>query len=271
MSVYNVDGTEISTVYDISGNNLNQAYDIDGQELLTNGIMVMTFNVQRWWGINADTTIMNSIFNAYKPLICGVQETGTDGTLNYVGTQFQSGIAMQDIPNKPALLFNVPYINYSDVAYTTQGYETRGYQKCYVTLQGQTVAIFNTHMQDSQPTVRAGQAAQLLADMNNEDYCIVFGDFNTVAMSVTDADYINVEKPFIDAGYNMANWASGFTDTWFDGTTVAGSSEKYALDNIITSPNISIEEVFFDQRKIEAQTGLVIDHIPVAARLLIGE
>ena len=40
-------------------------------------------------------------------------------------------------------------------------------------------------------------------------------------------------------------------------------------DNIITSPNIRIDRAFVDRAKIEADTGKVIDHLPLVTYLTI--
>lgn len=275
MSIFDYEGTPISQAYDVDGNPISQAYDIDGNEVMTNGVNIMTFNVQRWGGINGNTTIMNNIFNAYQPILfCGVQETGTDGTLNYIPSQFQSGKAMEcNVPNKTAILVNTVYSNYSDAAFNRQGVsEARGYQKCYITINGKSVAFFNVHLAPYEKNVRIAQAMELLDMMENETYCIATGDFNFAGTSFTDEEYINLAKPFVDAGYNMANWTSetGLVNTWFSGATVDGSSEKYPCDNIIVSPNITINHIYYDQRKIEAGTGQDLDHIPVIVNVSVN-
>lgn len=273
MPIYAIDGTSLSDAYDIDGIHLSQAYDINGDELLTNTVCVMTFNIQRWSGINAYTSIMNSIFNAYQPILyCGIQETGSNGVLEYIGTQFQTGIAMSGIPNRPAFLFNTSYSNHTQGIYENQGAETRGWQKCSIVVNGKTISLYNTHLQNDAPSVRIPQALELLDMLKNEEYFICTGDFNFGGKSFSDQQYITMVQPFIDEGFNMANWTSetGLVNTWFNGATVESSTQKYATDNIITSPNISIDEIIYDQRKITAQTGLEIDHIPIVAYLTVN-
>lgn len=275
MPVYDVNGNQLNTVYGVNGTALGQAYDIDGNPLIDDGsVNVMTFNICRWRDINANATIMNSIFNAYKPILfCGIQEAGSDGTMNYIGTQFQSGKAMEcNVPNKTAILFNTSYTDYSDAVYTNQSAgEARGYQKCYVTVGGKRIAIFNTHLEPDIANTRIAQAMELLALMENENYCIAVGDFNFIATSVSDTEYTGLAQPFITAGYNMANWTqeTGLVNTWFSGSTVAGSETKYPTDNIITSSNITINSITYDQRKIDANTGQWIDHIPIVVNLTV--
>lgn len=271
MSIFDINGNQVTSLYDANGDSLSQAYDINGTSVFQNNkLTVMTFNVQRWGGINANTSIMNSIFSAYRPLVCGVQETGSNGTLNYVGTQFQSGRAMTTLPNNPAFLFNTSYSDYEDAQYTTQGNETRGYQKCYITVNDKNIAVFNTHL-ETKGSAATAQMRELFELLQEETYFIALGDFNVECHSTQDAEYTNVVKQFIDAGYNLSNWTTetGFVDTWFNGSTVAGSTWVCPCDNVITSSNISIDNIYYDQRKIEAETELTIDHIPVVAYLTV--
>lgn len=271
MSVYDINEIPLDTVYDINGTSLEQAYNIIGEPLLDDGTAnVMTFNIQRWEGINSNVTLMNSIFNAYQPiLVCSIQETGSNGTLNYVGTQFQTGKAMESssIPNKTAFLFNTSYTDYSEVVYSTNSGETRGYQKCFVSINGKSVALYNTHLEPYNASIRTAQMTELLADIAQENYFIAMGDYNFIPN-----DYNAIAKPCVDAGYNLANWTSvnDLVLTWFNGTTVDGSTEKYPHDNIIVSSNITINSVTYDQRKITAQTGQIIDHIPIIVNLTVN-
>ena len=57
-------------------------------------------------------------------------------------------------------------------------------------------------------------------------------------------------------------------NTWTSGTT-ADHSSWCPSDNIITSPNIRIDRAFVDRAKIEADTGKVIDHLPLITYLTI--
>lgn len=272
MSVYSVDGESLQNVYEVSGESLSQAYNINGDPMLGPSIfVVMEFNIQWWEGINANTSIMNSIFSAYTPHICGIQETGQSGTLKYIGTQFQEGKAMTGLVNNPAFLFNVPYSDYGQGVYTSQGNETRGWQKCNVVIDGKTVAVYNTHLENDIRSARIAQAMEMLDMLKNEEYFICIGDFNFGGTSYSSEQYIAIAEPFIEEGFNLANWTTdtGIVNTWFNGTTVDGSTQKYATDNIITSSNILINDVVYDQRKIEAETGLVIDHIPTVVWLTI--
>lgn len=273
--VYDVNGDQLNELYGKDGTSLDNAYDVDGNPVFHNNtLVVMSFNIARWRGANSDTTLMNNIFSTYKPMVCGVQETGANGELKYIGTQFESGRAMaNEVTNKCGYLFNIAYTDYSDNLYETQGGEVRGYQKCYIRIDGKNIALFNTHLAaySQYRSTRIAQAMELLEEMQNEQYCIAVGDFNMGAATYEDYEYIYMAKPYVDAGFNMANWKTGLIDTWFDGSTVEGSTSKHPTDNIIASPNIDIDLVVVDESKLAvcATTGQEIDHLPIVAHLTV--
>ena len=79
-------------------------------------------------------------------------------------------------------------------------------------------------------------------------------------------------KPFVDAGYNVANCTSdsGFIGTYTSGNTA--SSTFWPNDNIITSANLEIDNFIVDTSKIDVaeQTSQTIDHLPLIAYLTIN-
>ena len=87
------------------------------------------------------------------------------------------------------------------------------------------------------------------------------------------SDYIGIFKPFVDAGYNLANSTTekGFTKTWTTSATATSTAEMtYPCDNIITSSNIDINSVVFDDTKFSYLNGQSIDHIPLIAEVTIS-
>lgn len=68
MSVYNIDGNEITTVYDINGNILSQAYDINGNELLSISPDVPEPTANSWYisqiGYDVDKPKVATLVNA---------------------------------------------------------------------------------------------------------------------------------------------------------------------------------------------------------------
>ena len=270
MPIYDINGNALQSAYDINGDAIQTAYDINGNAIPLQSpiesLKVMTFNVQGWTGINADVTLMQSIFTAHDPDIIGFQEgniANAPSTLpakaNYTN---YSGIA-----SKTALS------NVSETTYATQGHETRKYSKGYYPLpNGKQLAIFNTHIEVPSWSYEAflAQHEELLTAALQEEYFVLLGDFNCSFKAKTDSQYEDVMPQYLEANCRMANWKDKIVFTWFGGTTVAGSGTNIEpCDNIITSSNVILSGVAFDQRKIDADANLTIDHIPVVAEILI--
>ena len=78
-------------------------------------------------------------------------------------------------------------------------------------------------------------------------------------------------KPFIDAGYNVANCSDqhGFIDTWTNGKDTTGT--WYPHDNIITSADFTMSNVRRDTTKITeaAIQDKIIDHVPLICELTL--
>lgn len=277
MAVYNVYGQDISNTYDLNGDLLEQAYDINENPLIPtnpNELVVMTYNVQKFEGLNGNLQMQDDILSEYDPLIIGLQELGTampssGNTVlrNYpyidLGTQVnKTGLASKCILNDAV-----------SVNFATQASETRGYQKAYFTFNEKTICWINTHLETSSyESVKVAQAREIFNLVQNESYFIITGDFNTVCKSVNDTEYTTIMKQFIDAGYQSANCSlqHGFINTWTDGNSL--NSTWYPCDHIITSSNIDIDDVIDDQTKVEvaALTGQTIDHIPLIAFLTVN-
>lgn len=272
--VYDINGISLSNVYDINGNTLNQAYDVDGNSLLGGtALTVMSYNVQWFTGINANQTLQEDIFDSYNADIVGLQEyrrSGQDasemgvslleeryGTI-YEGTQ----------SNRTAMVSEYALSNVSTVLYTVGG--VYGYQKAYFTVGSKTICWANTHLNYSDRANKTTQAMEVFNAIKNEQYFVLTGDLNTDCTSTTDADYVNIIKMFIDAGCHCANCTPqrGFVNTWYEGNTI--SSNAMATDNIITSANISIDNVVVDTSKFDLGSSQTIDHLPLIAYLTIN-
>lgn len=280
MAIYDISGNALNTVYDIDGVQLEQAYDIDGNELIEpiqTELVVMSYNVQGFTGLNANESMQSGIISTYNPLIVGLQELGMNTSLPTVGANIFSDYPYKylspPIYNRPAIASKVQLNNVVGNEFTNQSGETRGYQKSYFTYGGKTICWINTHLATSDhETAKVAQANELYAMVQNEPYFIITGDFNTVCKSVNDTEYTTIMKQFIDAGYNSANCSAqhGFIDTWTSGSTASGT--WYPCDHIITSANISMDNVIVDTTKIDAaaQTGQSIDHLPIVAYLTVN-
>lgn len=275
MAVYDKNGEQIGNVYSKTGAFLEQAYDIEGNELIDSGsLVVMSYNVQQFGGLNANVSMQTEILNTYEPDIIGFQEvsgwniSGVLDDYDYAYLGLETGMA-------PAVVSKMPL---SDV--TCELFEHQNpqggvrYQKCYFSKAGKTICWMNTHLAESSyESAKVAEAQEVFELVQNEEYFIVTGDFNTRCKSVNDTEYTTIMKQFVDAGYNIANCTEqfGFKDTWTSGSTASGT--WLPCDHIITSANISMNSVFVDTTKIDvaAETGQSIDHLPIIAYLTIGE
>ena len=86
MAIYDASGNALTSVYDKDGNLLTQCYDKDGSPLMSESdydLVVMTYNVGGFGGINSQLAMQQTIINAYSPDLIGLQECGesADGTI----------------------------------------------------------------------------------------------------------------------------------------------------------------------------------------------
>lgn len=273
--IYNVNGTQLGAAYDVEGEELEQAYDVNGNPLIDRAdLIVMTYNVQWFSGLNANQSMQQSIIDAYRADVIGLQELHS--SMPEIGTAVLSDypyITLGGMSNKTGMASKIQLNNASTANFSTQASETRGYQKAYITAEGKTICWINTHLETSSyESVKVAQAAEVFALVENEDYFIITGDFNTVCKTTADEEYTTIMKQFIDAGYHSANCSDqhGFLDTWTSGSTASGT--WYPCDHVITSANISIDNVIVDTTKIDVaeQTGQPIDHLPLIVYLTIN-
>lgn len=249
---------------------------------------VMSFNVQRWTGINSQEAIMSAIFEKYNPDIAGFQEydtvrtpSSTLGIEDYLKSYWdylQVGeCTVTNFSKALASHHKLSGIESKDFTNSNPSAERRSYNKCYIDLGDKKIAIFNIHLDVSASKNSDGvqykvlQSQELCDLVSQEEYFILMGDFNTICLSTEDSDYTNQVKPFIDAGFNVVNCNPdrfGFMPTYTAGTTEADT--WYPCDNIITSANINIVTAEVDKSKIEADTGLTLDHMPLIAYLRVN-
>ena len=277
MGIYNVNVTAITTAYDVDGLSIAQAYDVNGNALIDDSqIIVMSYNVQWFGGLNGNESMQEGIIGTYKPNIIGLQELTTGSSMPSMGATLFSDYQSQYIggqTNKTGLVSKYSLSNVVSSNFTNQASETRGYQKAFFTTNAKTICWINTHLETSgAESVKVAQAGEIFDLVQNEQYFIITGDFNTVCKSTSDTEYTTIMKQFIDAGYNSANCSAqhGFLDTWTSGSTASGT--WYPCDHIITSSNIDIDNVIVDTTKIDvaAQSGQTIDHLPIVAYLTIN-
>ena len=290
MAVYDVNGTGISAVFETDGDSCQTAYDIDGTVVFTGepvNLTVMSYNVGNFYSEYYDCPTSagqdfydraDTIFGKYNPDVAGLQEYNSS-----IGG-ISSSVLMDDFftdyhteektstNTGKALASKYTISNYALIPFSVKSGQTRYYQTTYIPVNGRKILIVSTHMSQTD-AIQEGQMQELLALVANEQYFILTGDFNIFTTAVGDARYNAMIKPFLDAGYNSADNADGLYMTWYNGKTAAGSSQKYALDQIITSPNITINSVTLDDTKLTdglcTQYNVIIDHLPIVASVTV--
>lgn len=286
MSIYNKSGAEIDYAYELDGAALSAVYDVNANLVFPNVIKVMTYNVQWFTEINAQQAMQASIINGYDPDIIGFQEFSQNGAIPSVGTNILQNYPTKKLSNHKnymAFASKKPLSNYVIADFTNQDpedasryNETRAYMVCDFQFGGKTVKWINTHLCYLTQSYKWLQMGEILSIANGyvgQGYpVIITGDFNNTALSTADDDYIQMFKPFVDAGYNLANCSpdAGFTNTWTNSTSATSFSQMTdPADSIIVSSDISIESVVFDPTKFSYLNGNPIDHIAIFATLRI--
>lgn len=291
MGVYALDGTQLPTIYGTDGSEAINGYDINGNIIHPTGpttLKVMTFNVQAFSGMNSQADMMADIFGTYDADIIGFQECVSG--LSNIPSAIRSSLS--EYPNT----FFSSHYNYNAVFskialqnaiaqdYETQSAdewaswnETRSYIKCYLNIGGKNVCWINTHLAVANDQPKYDQCAELFAMAEQEDYCIITGDLNQYSYNTAHAGWQNMYKRFVDAGYNLANCKDDnhYVWTYSPKTTATGLDDTSAFyapnapDNIITSPNITIDNIVFDEIKLEYLDGNTIDHVAIIAELTL--
>jgi endonuclease/exonuclease/phosphatase family metal-dependent hydrolase len=277
---------ELNVCYDPqTGESLNKAYDPQtGEEIWSSDrtYKVMTYNVQWFTGINSQQAMQQLIINTYNADIIGLQELSKNGIVPTVGTNVLNGYPVLQLSNhknyigmasKYALsnIIIADFVN-QDPEDVSRYHETRAYMMADINLDGKTVKWINTHLCLTNE-YKYLQMAEIFELAENYDYVIITGDFNAYDYTLPDSmEYNKMFKPFVDAGYNVANNNGvSFTKT-YSGSASALSLSDFSTppDDIITSGNIDIIDVDFDTTKLSYLNGNVIDHIPVVATLRLS-
>ena len=276
MAIYKFNSDDLFGAYAVDGDALDYAYNKTGDVIFSREpvLKVMTYNVQYFNGINAQKVMQEAIINTYNVDVIGLQEIGT-GSMPTLGTEVLNRYPNQYLGvqhNKTALASKRQMTDVSAELFSVGEFETRGYNKAYIDVSGKSVCIINTHVAlNTNP--RRSEFAELLEVAEAEDYVVIMGDMNTNGLSVQSDDYVYCYKPFVDAGYKLANCSpsAGFTKTWTDLTSATDLSQfSKATDTIIVSSNIDFTGIVFDTTKLSYLNGSMIDHIPVIAELRIN-
>lgn len=280
MSIFDINGKPLKQVYHVSGISIDASYNLDGEVVFQPcDIVVMTYNVQHFDGINSQEELQEKIVTKWQPDIIGLQEMPNQSPLPSIAQNMLEGYNVYSI-TALALASKQTISNVTEYEFTNQDPQeierwggSRRYIKGYANIKNKNVCVISTHLAVLNSEYTIAQMMELLDVVENEPYFILIGDFNFPGLAVRDPIYNSMYKPFIDAGYHLANCAddSDFNKT-FGNATVATEQINLGTcpDNIITSGNIDILTTAYDLTKFEYLNGDVIDHIPVVSYLKIN-
>ena len=235
---------------------------------------VMTYNVGGWYngsGTNVPEAdyerfleLQRNILDRYNPDILCIQEykdyisQNKPSAENFLNKRYKYSINKygDTTYDGKAICTNMSLVDASNVAFEATDGCLRNYEKAYIYCNGKKICVISAHLALSESVV-AQNSAELLAAIASENYFIICLDANADASDPNSTRYIGALKPFLDAGYKLAN----------DGSCITFPSESLALDNVIVSPNIGIKSVVVDMQKEGLSEGS--DHYPLIAYLEI--
>lgn len=292
MTVYNKDGVSLSTIYDKSGSLLNIAYDAEGNPLFVgNSLLVMEYNVGGWY-IGSGTNVPANQDAAFYELQNGILSRQNADILCIC--EYWSVFSKTGRTAASLLSQYFPYIHeengtsnywgrcicskYPIESYTVNVYagDTSGryYDKATINFNGTLVDTIVTHLHPSDKPERI-RTAKILFDYTQTltHPWIVCGDFNSNLFYPFTEVNAAIYQQFLDAGCSIANdGAFGILPTACN--SADWETDKFAIDNIITAPEFTIDDVWTDISKTTNAAVLAtgkIDHIPLVSQLTITE
>lgn len=300
MSVYDKNGNLLVDIYDKNGISLGSAFDKDGNVVFAKNplnLKVMTFNVGQWWKGGGGGTSDESIGSNYRALF---NKIFTDQDVDFVciqeyweiiGQQTAKALLEQYFPYvievcptganyfKHAVASKYPISNFVTAPLaknpTFKPVEentntNRFIDRCNITIDNKVFTVFNTHF-GLNTTDRAKNAEWLIGVMQGYTNIIACGDYNLHCHNDTHADYTDVIEVFLGSGYHCANCTDfGFINTYTADTGKTATMDNgHPCDNIVTSRNIMIDDVWADESKLTDNIGDKIDHIPLIAELTV--
>lgn len=284
MAIYDKSGNALTQVFDKNGVQLGIAYDKNGDVVYSRqsiNAKVMQYNCGQWY-IGSHDNVPADLDEAYYDLQYGiVTENNADvilleeytaqfskagrTALSWLGQIYpyyheQTNGTTTTVTQR-AIYSKYPISNYATHPFNDGS--TYYFDSCDITINGLSIHFIVTHLHWNDISKRASEASLILADANQYEYVVIGGDFNTTDnFDTSGADYVAILKPFVDAGYKLANGGEfDFLTTYGDGN----SSTTACLDNIIISSNIYFNFVTVDRTKETDDIVAKIDHEPVIA------
>lgn len=291
MIIYDYSGNMLNpqnSMYDVNGVVPKYAYDIHGNIIADSGIIphtkntfvIMSYNVGSWYGYgnNVPSNLANSyyamqktIFDKYNPDFVGIQEYYSaigsyraQDLVMWTDPYFYGVDKISGTAAGRAFASKYPLRDCTDNLFLNQdGGEPRYYLKGYITFNSKSICVISAHTSYS-GIYPYTQCNELLDVIENEEYFIVVGDMNLQVNELDNANYNKLNAVWEQAGYNSASGHQfGIQKTFWR------SSDGWSgLDQIFTSPNITLKEVIVDDTKTNSHASLVgtnIDHCPLVA------
>ena len=282
MAIYNKGGTDLKEcAFDVDAVGLGDAYNVSGTDLFSASFSftAMSYNVQWFTQVNNDLSLQQALLEDYDPDMIGYQEfqmvdydTIPQMAVTVLGDDYDYAMCPNGYGNKNALASKYDLINFTTYLHKRQNVNTYSYSVAWIIVNGKKIAIITCHLAESYfESDKVAQAQEIYEFVQQFPRFILTGDMNTVCKSTSDTEYTTIMKQFVDAGYHCANCTeqNGFHDTWTSSQTIEGT--WLPCDHIITSQNITINEVVIDEKKIPLAPlkDRGIDHLPVIAYLTV--
>lgn len=295
MSIYDIHGNTLLTAYNNSGQSLTEAYSESGDRVFPSGtiqLRVMTYNVGQWYiGIGEDVpadldsafyALQNGIIESNNPDVLVIQEyskefSKTGRTSLSMLQQYYPYVEERDGTGAYGHYLNrcicskYPISNYTVRTYSND--VNRYYDSCVINVNGIQVTFVDTHFDAFTSSKRIAQATQLFNFVKTvSGNFIICGDLNNALKYPFSEENAAIYNQFLNYGCTIVNDGEfGIFHSSCGNTDWVNSS--HAIDNIIVSPRINIDDVWTDLTKITNTAVLnagKIDHVPLITDLSLS-
>lgn len=275
--ITNIDNEKLLYAVNRNGKAI-RAVNVNGSDIgnIAGTLTLMTYNCGGYY-IGSGTNVPSDKVNLYKGVLHSIMEANSADIMcvQEHWTNFSTGITAESIIREyyddwgenggsttyggRATASRLPVLSRSYWTFSKVGSQGNCYDTV-VNVGGKSVHVLSIHLDWVQQDRQALQVRELLTWAADKEYFVICGDFNSECTARSGEDWYSVLKPFEDVGYTLGNGGKfGFKIT----------SAGYALDNIITSPNIVIEKVWRDETKLHTEGVEAVDHLPLCARMVV--
>lgn len=283
--LYDLSGNAALSIYKSDSQSAEAAYTLTGVQIFPDSfrLKVMTYNVGGWYkgsGRNVPAAqeaeyyaLQTDMIQDNDPDVLVIQEYLADFSDSGTSalTMLQSLFPYVYAKTSGtyfgrAICSKFPISNYVTRVYTQE--TNRYFDSCTITIDNVPITFVNTHLGLTQAN-RDPEIAQLIGYLGTLNYFVACGDYNTAITVLDDKtteEWIKNIKPFLDAGFRVANCDDVF---YYTSSDIPDGTWNGCLDNIITSSNITILSAEVDETKRYDDLPERIDHMPFIAELLV--